>query len=193
VPDPDGLELIGGPEPRPVVIVEYDPGWPDRFESERARIAAALPHASTIDHIGSTSVPGLAAKAIIDIQVHVGGELDDAVVALESTGYRLRVREPGHRMLRTPECDVHIHLWTDPADERRHLTFRDWLRVDAADRALYERTKRELATHEWADMNGYADAKSDVVAAILARAEAWIRSTPGRVASVETTPRLGNR
>jgi GrpB-like predicted nucleotidyltransferase (UPF0157 family) len=79
-------------------------------------------------------------------------------------------------MLRTPERDVHLHLWTDPADERRHLVFRDWLRVDAADRARYERTKRELATHEWPDMNGYADAKSDVVAEILARAEAWAAS-----------------
>ncbi len=176
----DDLELIGGPEPRPVVIVGYDPAWPARFETERARIAAALPDAGAIDHIGSTSVPGLGAKAIVDIQVHVDGDLDAAVRRLEAVGYRLRVREPGHRMLRTPERDVHIHLWTDPADERRHLLFRDWLRTDAADRERYEATKRELATHEWPDMNGYADAKSDVVAAILARAEAWAASDGGR-------------
>lgn len=167
------LELIGGPEPRPVVIVAYDPAWPARFETERARIAAALPHATAVDHIGSTSVPGLGAKPIVDIQVHIDGDLDDAVGPLEAAGYQLRVREPGHRMLRTPGRDVHIHLWVDPADERRHLVFRDWLRVDAADRELYETTKRELATYEWPDMNGYADAKSDVVAAILARAETW--------------------
>lgn len=169
----DDLELIGGPEPRPVVIVEYDPAWPARFEVERTRIADALPHASAIDHIGSTSVPGLGAKPIVDIQVHVDGDLDATVAPLEAAGYRLRVREPGHRMFRTPTRDVHVHLWADPADERRHVLFRDWLRVDAADRDLYERTKRELATHEWPDMNGYADAKSDVVAAILSRAETW--------------------
>jgi GrpB-like predicted nucleotidyltransferase (UPF0157 family) len=178
--DHDDLELIGGRERRPVVIVDHDEQWATRFERERGHIAAALPHATAIDHVGSTSVPGLAAKPVVDIQVHVDGDLEDAVAPLERAGYELRVREPGHRMLRTPARDVHVHLWADASDERRHLIFRDWLRVDATDRELYERTKRELATREWADMNDYAQAKSPVITAITGRAEAWAASDDGR-------------
>ncbi len=170
--DPDAQELIGGRERRPVVIVDADPAWPVRFAAERSRIAAAVPQAARIEHVGSTSVPGLAAKPIVDIQVSVT-DLDAAVPALEAAGYELRVREPGHRMLRTPAHDVHVHLWADPDDEARHLLFRDWLRVSAEDRERYAATKRQLATREWDDMNDYAQAKSPVIAEITARAEAW--------------------
>jgi GrpB-like predicted nucleotidyltransferase (UPF0157 family) len=171
--EPTGLELIGGREARPVVIADYDPAWPARFEIERDRIAAALPDARRIEHIGSTSVPGLAAKPIVDIVVEPAGPIDGAVAPLEAAGYQLRVREPGHRMLRTPERDVHIHLWADLEQLERHLVFRDWLRVDAADRHRYVAVKRELARREWPDVNGYADAKTEVVTEILARAETW--------------------
>jgi GrpB-like predicted nucleotidyltransferase (UPF0157 family) len=73
-------------------------------------------------------------------------------------------------MFRTPERDVHVHVWrAGSEDERRHVVFRDRLRTDAADRAEYERTKRALAG-EWRDVNYYARAKSGVIEAILARA-----------------------
>jgi GrpB-like predicted nucleotidyltransferase (UPF0157 family) len=90
--------------------------------------------------------------------------------ALEEAGYVLRVREPGHRMFRTPAGDVHVHIWPAGSDdEHRHLAFRDRLRSNADDRAEYERTKRSLAGH-YRDMNYYARAKTDVIARILARA-----------------------
>jgi GrpB-like predicted nucleotidyltransferase (UPF0157 family) len=169
--------LIGGREARPIVVADYDPAWSDRFETERRCIAAALPDVVAIEHIGSTSVPGLPAKPIIDIIVMTEGDIDAAIPPLEAAGYVLRVREPDHRMLRTPSRDVHIHLWSDPFETARHLLFRDWLREDADDRARYAAVKRELATREWGDMNDYADAKSPVIAEITARAEAWAAAT----------------
>jgi GrpB-like predicted nucleotidyltransferase (UPF0157 family) len=168
--------LIGGRQRPTIVIVDYDPGWPLRFEQERVKIAEALrARAQLIEHIGSTSVPGLAAKPIIDILVTVGGaEINDderLVAALEGAGYELRVRESGHRMFRTPARDVHIHVFPTDSDEiERYFLLRDRLRRSAADRELYAATKRELARHDWADMNYYAEAKTDVVQAILARA-----------------------
>lgn len=171
-------QSIGGLEARPIVIATYDPAWPIRFEAERAKIAGALPHARAIEHIGSTSVPGLGAKPIIDIQVEVEG-LDEHrdMPPLAAVGYRLRRREPGHLLVRTPERDVHVHFWHDEHDIDRHLLFRDWLRIDAADRAHHEAVKRDLATREWADTNDYADAKSDVVTEITARAQVWASAT----------------
>jgi GrpB-like predicted nucleotidyltransferase (UPF0157 family) len=80
-------------------------------------------------------------------------------------------------MVRTPARDVHVHLWADAEDLDRHLLFRDWLRTDPADCTIYETVKRELATHEWPDMNDYADAKSDVINRITARAHAWAAAT----------------
>ncbi|WP_255502941.1 GrpB family protein [Mycolicibacterium sp. CH28] len=92
-----------------------------------------------VDHIGSTSVPGLAAKPIIDIGlgvVDVDRE-EDYLPDLIAAGYRLRVREPGHRMVRTPDLGVHVHVCTAGSDwERRQLLFRDWLRYDQSDLAV---------------------------------------------------------
>ena len=173
--------LIGGPEAREVVIAEYCAEWVARFELERAKIAAALPHAIAIEHVGSTSVPGLGAKPIIDIQLEVAGlnETRD-IPPLEAVGYVLRVREPNHLMVRTPELDVHVHLWAESEDLDRHLLFRDWLRENADDRAKYEAVKRELATRTWPDMNEYAYAKSDVIIDITSRAESWAATTGWR-------------
>jgi len=161
--------LIGGRERREIVIAPYDPAWPERFEVERERIAAALgPRALRIEHIGSTSVPGLAAKPIVDVLVEVAS-LDG--VDLEPAGYVLRVREDGHRMFRTPELDVHVHVWpSGRADIASQLAFRDRLRASPEDRAAYESLKRELAAREWPDMNHYADAKGPLIREILARA-----------------------
>ena len=162
--------LIGGRERREIVIAGYDPAWPERFEVERARIAAVLgERALRIEHIGSTSVPGLAAKPIVDVLVEVAS-LDDAD-RLERAGYVLRVREDGHRMFRTPELDVHIHVWpTGHPDIAAQLALRDRLRASPEDRAAYEALKRELATRDWPDMNHYAEAKSGLIREILGRA-----------------------
>jgi GrpB-like predicted nucleotidyltransferase (UPF0157 family) len=169
----DGV-LIGGREKRAIVLAEYDTAWPERFEAERARILGALDsRALRIEHVGSTSVPGLAAKPIVDILVAVADpDHESAYVAdLERAGYVLRVLEPGHRMLRTPELDVHVHVWREGDEEiRRTLAFRDRLRSSAEDRRAYEELKRELATREWDDFNHYAAAKGSLIQAILARA-----------------------
>jgi GrpB-like predicted nucleotidyltransferase (UPF0157 family) len=166
--------LIGGREKRTIVIADYDPAWPARYSAERTRILDAIgPAVRRIEHIGSTSVPGLAAKPIVDILVAVDDPDDEAafVPALEAAGYVLRVREPGHRMLRTPERDVHVHVWRDGSAEiERYLLFRDRLRASAQDRAAYERLKRALAAREWDDMNDYADAKGALIREITRRA-----------------------
>jgi GrpB-like predicted nucleotidyltransferase (UPF0157 family) len=183
---PEDSELIGGPEKREIRIVTHDPTWPDRFAAERTRIVAALgTTARRVDHIGSTAVPGLAAKPIIDIDLSVPDPDDEPsyLPALERAGYRLRVRQPGHRMVRTEARDVHVHVCAEGSEwERRHLLFRDWLRRDAADRASYAALKRELAAREWPDMNAYADAKGALITEITARAEEWARGVGWRPA-----------
>jgi GrpB-like predicted nucleotidyltransferase (UPF0157 family) len=167
------VELIGGPEPGPVTLVEYDAAWAARYERERARIRTALgARVLAIEHVGSTSVPGLAAKPVVDIDVAVADPEDEAafVPDLEAAGYVLRVRDSGHRMLRTPEHDVHVHVWP-PGDENmaRDLRFRDRLRASPEDRAAYEARKRELAGRDWAARQDYADAKGPLINEIAAR------------------------
>ncbi len=164
--------LVGGRERVSVRIVPYDPAWVGRFSSERERLRSTLgASALSIEHIGSTAVPGLAAKPIVDVMVVVSDPEDEALVGpLEQAGYVLRVREPGHRMFRTPQGDVHVHLWPDGPEVERHLRFRDRLCSSPEDRAAYERLKRELAERDWDDMNEYAEAKSGLIAQILERA-----------------------
>jgi GrpB-like predicted nucleotidyltransferase (UPF0157 family) len=175
------IELIGGPEKREIRLVPHDRGWLGLFEAERARIVAALgARALRVDHIGSTSVPDLAAKPIIDISLSVADtdDEDDYLPALAAAGYRLRVREPCHRMLRTTDLGVHLHVCAHGSDwERRHLLFRDRLRHDDADRRAYGTLKAELASRDWPDMNAYADAKGPLIAEITVRAEEWARTT----------------
>jgi len=166
--------LVGGREPREIVLAEPDPAWTERFEQEAARIRSALgQRARAIEHIGSTAVPGLAAKPIVDILITVAAPDDEPAYlpALKDAGYELRVREPGHRMVRTPQRDVHVHVWheNDPEVER-HLRFRDRLRACASDRQAYENLKRELAVRDWPDMNHYAAAKGPLIEEILSRA-----------------------
>jgi GrpB-like predicted nucleotidyltransferase (UPF0157 family) len=167
--------LIGGRERVAITIADYDPAWPARFERERARIEEAFGGGSPIriEHIGSTAVPGLAAKPIVDILVTVENPDDEAAFASARAhaGYELRVREPGHRMFRTPQRDVHVHVWADDdAEVGRYLALRDRLRGSREDRLAYERLKRELASRDWDDMNHYAHAKGELIEALLARA-----------------------
>lgn len=156
--------------------MEYDATWPARFAIERERITQALgANALLVEHIGSTSVPGLGAKPIVDILVTVPDITDeDAYLQpLIEAGYELRVREPRHRMVRTPERDVHVHVLEpdDPA-AADYLLLRDQLRLDAGDRERYAQTKHDLARQDWSDMNAYADAKTEVIEEIKARARA---------------------
>jgi GrpB-like predicted nucleotidyltransferase (UPF0157 family) len=162
--------------PRTVAVVPHDPAWSARFDDLARLVRGALgDRVLALEHIGSTSVPGLAAKPIIDVLVTVEDLTaeEDHLDQLLDAGYELRVREPGHRLVRTPARDVHVHVMTvgdQAADD--YLLFRDRLRSDPEDRALYERTKRELVEQDWPDMNAYADAKTEVVAAIKERARA---------------------
>ena len=173
----DDAVFIGGPEKRAIVIEPYDPAWAARFQQVQASLRDALgPKALRIEHFGSTAVPDLAAKGIIDVLVGVEDVDDEDAFGpeLESHGFAIRVRQPGHRMYRTPDLDVHVHVFTDGSEAARiRLLFRDWLRHDAADRRLYEDTKRELARQEWEATNDYSDAKGAVVAEILTRAQRW--------------------
>lgn len=157
-----------------IELVAHDPQWTGRYERERARISAAVGDAAErIEHIGSTAVPGLAAKPVVDILVAVRHPHDESVrAALERAGYVLHVDESGHRMFRTPAMDVHVHLWAaDSGEITRHVLFRDWLRAHPADRDLYEHVKGKLAQRTWRDRNEYAQAKTPVISAILRRAQ----------------------
>lgn len=167
--------LIGGRERRRIEIGDYDPSWPARFDEHAAAIRRALgPVAIRVEHVGSTSVPGLAAKPIVDILVVVPDSADEAsyLPPLVAAGYELRVREPEfheHRMLRTRRLDVHVHVYSPGCPEvARVVEFRDRLRRDPDARRLYEATKRALASREWGDMNEYAEAKTAVIERILA-------------------------
>lgn len=161
----------------PVSLVDHDPEWPRLFAREESRIRAALgDRALLLEHCGSTSVPGLAAKPIIDIVLCVRDSADEAsyLPALTAAGYVLRIREPDwfeHRCCKGPDTNVNLHVFSEGCSEvERMLRFRDVLRRDDAERALYEATKRRLAAQTWGYVQNYADAKSAVVEAILARA-----------------------
>jgi GrpB-like predicted nucleotidyltransferase (UPF0157 family) len=160
----------------PVTLAAYDPGWPALFEREAARLRGVLgPRILLLEHIGSTSVPGLAAKPIIDILMAVADPADESgyVTPLEQAGYRLVIREPDwhqHRVLKGPDTDINLHVHAEDSPEiGRNLRFRDHLRADRADRELYQRAKQELAGRHWAYIQQYADAKSGVVEDILRR------------------------
>jgi GrpB-like predicted nucleotidyltransferase (UPF0157 family) len=170
---------IGEPElhDAPITLADYDPAWPDLFAREEARIRAALARrALLVAHAGSTSVPGLAAKPIIDIVLAVPDSADEPayVPDLEAAGYVLRIREPDwheHRMLRRRDPAVQVHVFTAGSPEiDRMLAFRDRLRTVASDRERYEAAKRELAAHRWRYVQDYADAKNAIVEEIIARA-----------------------
>lgn len=168
--------LVRGLRPVWVTLSEYDPSWPARFSTRAAELRGVLgERVRLIEHVGSTSVPGLAAKPIIDIVVGIDDPDDEPayLTDLQAAGYDLRVREPGHRCLRIGEPDEAINLHCYPPDHdetRKYLLFRDRLRVDRADREFYERTKRSLTDREWPDVNYYAEAKGPVIEEILRRA-----------------------
>jgi GrpB-like predicted nucleotidyltransferase (UPF0157 family) len=169
------LQQVSGP----IEIVDYDPAWPAQYLRQAHRIRRVLGgQVVRLEHAGSTSVPGLPAKPIIDMVLEVPNSADEQAYApaLEAAGYVLRIREPDwfeHRVFKGLHFRVNLHTFSAGCLETdRMLLFRDWLRVNAADRDLYAATKRELARRDWTYIQQYADAKTDVVTAILARATA---------------------
>jgi GrpB-like predicted nucleotidyltransferase (UPF0157 family) len=159
-----------------IVLAAYDTEWPRLFENEARRIRAALGEgALAIEHVGSTSVPGLTAKPVIDIVLAVENSAREAEYAgaLEAEGYRLRIREPewfDHRMFRSAAGDVNLHVFSAGCTEiGRMVTFRDRLRANRDDRDRYARCKIELAQREWSSVDEYAQAKTGIIEEILSR------------------------
>lgn len=164
---------------QPIQLVAYDPAWPQLFAREAERVRAALgDQVLQLEHVGSTAVPGLAAKPKIDMLLVVANTADETayVPALTAAGYQLHIREPDwyeHRLFKGPDTDINLHVFTIGCEEiDRMVRFRNWLRTHDADRALYQRTKQDLARRQWKYTQNYADAKSAVVREILARAQA---------------------
>jgi GrpB-like predicted nucleotidyltransferase (UPF0157 family) len=169
-----------------VILVAYDPRWPATFTAVAAEVRACLRStAADVIHVGSTAVPGLTAKPVIDIVVLVNDSADEAayLAPLLGRGFRLSVREPGwfeHRLLQRRDPPVNLHVFSAGCDEvGRMLLFRDWLRGHPNDRDLYAATKRRLAQQSWDRVQDYADAKADVVAEIMARAQQASSETTG--------------
>ena len=161
----------------PIKLAQYNPEWPKQFAREAQRIRAALgDRAIRIEHVGSTSVPELIAKPIIDILLVVADSADERSYApdLVAAGYVLRIREPDwheHRLFNGPETDLNLHVFTSASVEiARMLRFRDRLRSHAEERERYARAKELLAKRTWKHVQDYADAKSQVIEEILARA-----------------------
>jgi len=182
-----GGRQVGRTRNEPIVVVDYDPAWPERFAEVAARLAGALgPAAARIDHVGSTAVPGLVAKPIIDVQISVPDIEDEPayIPTIESQGFELRWIEPGHRYLRPPPelprlwqvhvCQVHSE-W-----ERAHLLLRDYLRAHPATAADYAALKRGLARQHRRDPIKYNDAKSPWIEETLRLAQEWAAITGWR-------------
>ncbi|MDQ6712051.1 MAG: GrpB family protein [Candidatus Dormibacteraeota bacterium] len=161
----------------PINLAEYDPDWPERFRREAEGIRALLgDRVLRLEHVGSTAVPGLPAKPVIDMVLVLANSADEPsyVPAMEAAGYVLRIREPDwheHRLFKGPDSNINLHVFSSGCPEiGRMLAFRDWLCSNASDRELYARTKLELAKRNWKYVQNYADAKTAVVEQILTRA-----------------------
>ena len=161
----------------PITIGSYDPIWPRRFREHEVRIRGALgERALAVEHVGSTAVPGLAAKDRVDVDLIVDDPADEGayVPRLVGAGYTLRTREPHwyeHRALWSASHDVNLHVFGPDCDEHlRHLIFRDWLRAHPEDRDRYATCKLRAAADHPMSMARYVHAKGDVVVDILRRA-----------------------
>ena len=164
----------------PLVITDYNPEWPRIYEKEKTLILQSIGHIiADIEHIGSTSVPGLGAKPIVDIMIGLR-QLDDAaecIPRLEAIGHiyhpEFEDQVPERRFFRKGPDEArthHIHMverssafWAD------RIAFRDYMRTHEQDAMLYLLLKKELALRFGADRRGYSDAKASFVAAILAK------------------------
>jgi GrpB-like predicted nucleotidyltransferase (UPF0157 family) len=171
--------------PEPIEVMPYDDAWPGCFATWRERLASLLGAvACRIEHVGSTSVPGLPAKPVVDIQVSVANLVDEDRyrTPCEAAGLQLHFRDLEHRFFQPPPeqpREVHLHVCQRGGHwERAHLLFRDYLRASAGARENYAAAKREAA-ELWADQRAaYTEAKTSVILGILSQAEAWA-SAPG--------------
>ena len=161
-----------------IEIADYDPEWPRLYAREEERIRSILAdRVVRIEHAGSTSVPDLPAKPIVDIVLEVpdAGDEDGYLGDMEAAGYVLTIRESDwleHRLFKGPDTNINLHVFSAGCPETdKMVLLRDWLRTNAPDRELYARTKRDLAARDWKYVQQYADAKTAVVEEILARAQ----------------------
>jgi GrpB-like predicted nucleotidyltransferase (UPF0157 family) len=160
-----------------IYLAPYDPTWPAQYEGEAAKIRDALGDAALLlEHVGSTSIPGIPAKPIIDILLALANSADEAsyVPALTAQGYRLHLREPDweqHRVMKGENPAVNLHVFTIGSSEiERMVGFRDRCRTHPEELQLYRDTKQALAGQVWRHVQHYANAKGEVVEAIIARA-----------------------
>lgn len=182
-----GGRQVGRTRNEPIVVVDYDPAWPERFVEISTRLAGALgARAVRIDHVGSTAVPGLPAKPIVDVQISVPDVEDEPgyLPSIEGQGFDLRWIEPGHRYLRPPPELPRlwqVHVCTVGSDwERVHLLFRDYLRAHPAAAVEYAALKRQLADEYRRDSIAYTDAKGSWIEGALRLAEEWAHATGWR-------------
>jgi GrpB-like predicted nucleotidyltransferase (UPF0157 family) len=166
------------PTYQPIVLAAPDPAWPAVYAAEADRLRSLLGEEIVLlEHIGSTSVPGLPAKPRIDMLLVVRDPADEDswLRSLLAVGYTLRIREPDwyqHRVVRGPDAEINLHVVADGCPEiNRWLDFRDWLRSHPEDRDAYAATKRALAQRSWKYVNDYADAKSEIIESIIAKAQ----------------------
>ncbi len=174
--DPMARNLVNGR----VRLSEPDPKWPYLFRQEESRVRSALgDRVLSLDHVGSTAVPGLAAKPCVDLVMVVADSADEPAYLpdLEKAGYTLVIAEPDwyeHRVLKGPSVNLNLHVFSEGCEEvDRMRLFRDYLAADAGARERYTAVKRELSERTWKRIQDYADAKSDIVLELLAEAEAW--------------------
>jgi GrpB-like predicted nucleotidyltransferase (UPF0157 family) len=174
----EGLQAvtIGPVQPHnaTITLAAYDPDWPALFRREADRLNSVLgTDALAVEHVGSTSVPGLAAKPVVDVLLVVRNSADEPryLPRLEDAGYVLRIREPDwfeHRLFTRRDISINLHVFSSgSAEAARMLRFRNRLRADDAARTRYENVKRELAQRTWRHVQDYADAKTAVVHEIL--------------------------
>ena len=176
----DGIWIDVAPRhDKPIHLAPYNAEWPAWYEREAARIRTALgDRVRLLEHAGSTSVPGLSAKPVIDIVLAVADSGDEAayIPDMVGAGYKLTIREPDwfeHRLFKGPDTNINVHTFTEGSPEiRRMLAFRDRLRSHPEELAAYEAAKQDLAGRTWAFVQDYADAKGAVVEGIIARAMA---------------------
>ena len=168
----------------PIEIVAWDPAWPLRFEEMRARLARALGETAVrIEHVGSTAIPDMVAKPIVDIQISVRDVDDDDAFRgpIEAQGFELRFIEPGHRYFRPPpgiHRDYQVHVCEVGSDwERVHLLFRDYLRAHPEVATEYGRMKLRLAMQHKNERIAYNDDKSGFIDAVVKVGEEWARQT----------------
>jgi GrpB-like predicted nucleotidyltransferase (UPF0157 family) len=177
--------VIRGPERAdPIEVVPWDPAWPRMYEQMRDRLAAALgPLALRIEHVGSTSIAGIPAKPVIDIQISVP-DVDDTDAyrdQIESCGVGLRYITAGWRYFRPPPPlprDYQVHVVEAGSEqERPRLLFRDFMNAHPAEAAEYGRLKMRIARRSPDDRIQYKDEKGPFIEAVIAAAEEWARET----------------